>query len=135
FNLPFFTQGTFRAFEISGDSMLPLPSGSIIIADYVEDWNDIKAGQTYIVVSLNEGVVYKRIGQKFKQDKGLLLVSDNKVYDPYWIPTSDILEVWKAKAYISMELPEPNPEPTIESLTAMISQMQKTIHNVVSDRR
>ena len=31
FSLPIFKQGTYRAFEIKGDSMLPLPSGSIII--------------------------------------------------------------------------------------------------------
>lgn len=134
FNLPFLNQGTYRAFEINGDSMLPLPSGSIIVAEYVEDWTNVKVGQTYIVVSGDEGVVYKRLGQKFKPDKGLYMVSDNKVYDPYWIPSQDVLEVWKAKAYISTELPEPSPEPTMESLTSMIAQMQKTINTVV-DRK
>src|SRR5690606_16107743 len=33
FSLPMFNQGTYRAFEIKGDSMLPLPSGSIIIGE------------------------------------------------------------------------------------------------------
>lgn len=131
FSLPMFRQGTYRAFEIQGDSMLPLTQGSVIIGEYVEDWNAIKPGQTYVVVSGNEGVVYKRIGQKYKEDKGLQLVSDNKMYDPYWIPAADVLEVWKAKAFISTDLPEPSPEPTMESLTSMIAQMQKTINTVV----
>ncbi len=131
FSLPMFRQGTYRAFEIQGDSMLPLTQGSVIIGEYVEDWNAIKPGQTYVVVSGNEGVVYKRIGQKYKEDKGLQLVSDNKVYDPYWIAAGDVLEVWKAKAFISTDLPEPGPEPSMESLTSMIAQMQKTINNVV----
>jgi transcriptional regulator with XRE-family HTH domain len=134
FNLPFFKQGTYRAFEIQGDSMLPLPNGSIIVGEYVEDWRNVKPGQTYVVISKNDGVVYKRIGQKYKDEKGLLLVSDNKVYDPYWIPVEDILEVWMAKAYISTQLPEPSPEPTMESLTSMIAQMQKTINNVVENK-
>lgn len=134
FSLPMFTQGTFRAFEIQGDSMLPLPHGSFIIGEYVEDWNSIKAGQTYVIVSNNEGVVYKRIGQKYKEEKGLQLVSDNKIYDPYWIPANDVLEVWKAKAFISTQLPEPSPEPTMESLTSMITQMQKTINHVVENK-
>lgn len=131
FHLPMFNQGTYRAFEIQGDSMLPLPSGSVIIAEYVDDWSAIKQGQTYVVISQNEGVVYKRAGQKFKEGKGLQLISDNKIYDPYWIPAEDVLEVWKAKAFLSTELPEPGPEPTMESLTAMMAQMQKSINNVM----
>jgi hypothetical protein len=110
---------------------LPLPSGSIIVAEYVENWHDIKPGSTYIVVSKEDGVVYKRVAFKFKEDKGLKLVSDNKTYEPYWVETADILEVWKAKAFISTQLPEPTPEPTIETLTSMMAQMQKTINAVV----
>lgn len=135
FNLPMFNQGTYRAFEISGDSMLPLPSGSIIIGEYVENWNDIKPGQTYVVVSKDEGVVYKRIAFKYKDDKGLKLVSDNKVYEAYWVGAADILEIWKAKAFISMEFPEPAAEPTMETLTSMMAQMQKTINSVVDTKK
>ncbi|GGG88733.1 hypothetical protein GCM10007415_23490 [Parapedobacter pyrenivorans] len=134
FSLPMFRQGTYRAFEIKGDSMLPLQPGSIVIAEYVENWNEVKPGQTYVIISNNEGVVYKRVAFKYKDDKGLKLVSDNKSYEPYWVPSDDILEVWRAKAYISTQLPEPNPEPTMETLTAMMAQMQKTISTVVEKR-
>ncbi len=125
--LPSLKQGTFRAFEIMGDSMLPIQPGSIIIGEYVENWNEVKTGDTYIVISKNEGVVYKRAGNRFKESKELKLISDNKVYDPYSIPADDILEIWKAKAYFSSSLPDPTPEPTIETLTNMMSQMQKSI--------
>ncbi|NGF57395.1 LexA family transcriptional regulator [Parapedobacter sp. SGR-10] len=135
FSLPMFSQGTYRAFEIKGDSMLPLPSGSIIIGEYVENWHDIKSGHTYVIISKDEGVVYKRIGARFKEDKGLKLVSDNRVYEPYWVDAADILEVWKAKAFISTELPQPTPEPTIESLTSMMAHMQKTINSVVDHKK
>ncbi len=134
FSLPMFRQGTYRAFEIKGDSMLPLPTGSIVIAEYLDSWNEIKPGQTYIVISRNDGVVYKRIAFKYKEEKGLKLLSDNKSYEPYWVPAADILEIWKAKAYISTQLPEPGPEPTMETLTAMMAQMQKTISTVVEKR-
>jgi transcriptional regulator with XRE-family HTH domain len=53
FHLPMFKQGTYRAFEIKGDSMLPISPGSIIIAEYLENWADIKPGETYIARSLN----------------------------------------------------------------------------------
>ncbi len=134
FSLPMFNQGTYRAFEIKGDSMLPLPSGSIIIGEYIENWHDIKPNQTYVVVSKEDGVVYKRVAYKFKEEKGLKLVSDNKTYEPYWVNTEDIIEVWKYKAFISTELPEPSPEPTMETLTSMMAQMQKTIKSVVDNK-
>lgn len=134
FSLPMFRQGTYRAFEIKGDSMLPLQPGSIVIAEYMESWADIKPGQTYVVISRSDGVVYKRVAFKYKEEKGLKLLSDNKNYEPYWVEAADILEIWKAKAYISTQLPEPNPKPTMETLTAMMAQMQKTISTVVEKR-
>ncbi|RZL64738.1 MAG: LexA family transcriptional regulator [Pedobacter sp.] len=125
--IPSLKQGTYRAFEINGDSMLPIQSGSIIIGEYLDNWNDVKIGDTYVIISKNEGVVYKRAGNKFKEDKELKLISDNRVYDPYSVPADDILEIWKAKAYLSTALPDPTPEPTIETLSTMMAQMQKSI--------
>src|SRR6201985_3306493 len=77
FYLPMFKQGTYRAFEIKGDSMLPLVSGTIIIGEYLENWSDVKGGETYVIISQNDGVVYKRIGNKFRENKKLKLISDN----------------------------------------------------------
>ncbi|HWW41575.1 MULTISPECIES: XRE family transcriptional regulator [unclassified Pedobacter] len=125
--LPSLKQGTFRAFEITGDSMLPIQPGSVVIGEYLDNWNDVKTGETYIIISKNEGVVYKRAGNRFKENKELKLISDNKAYDPYTIPSDDILEIWKAKAYFTSSLPDPTPEPTIETLTTMMSQMQKSL--------
>ncbi|RYZ97308.1 MAG: S24 family peptidase, partial [Sphingobacteriaceae bacterium] len=133
FYLPMFNQGTYRAFEIKGDSMLPLPTGSIIIGEYVENWGDVKQGETYVVISKSDGVVYKRIGNKFKDNKKLKLVSDNPVYEPYEISGEDVLEIWKAKGYISTQLPVPAPEPTMESLTSMMAQMQRSISKLQSN--
>lgn len=131
--LPMFKQGTYRGFELNGDSMLPLQSGTTIIAEYVENWGDVKPAETYVVISKSEGIVYKRIGNKFKDNKKLKLVSDNPVYEPYEINGEDILEIWKAKAYISTHLPMPTPEPTMESLTTMMAQMQRSIANLQSN--
>jgi transcriptional regulator with XRE-family HTH domain len=132
--LPMFKQGTYRAFEIKGDSMLPLVSGTIIVGEYQENWGDIKPGETYVIISKNEGIVYKRVNGKFKDQKKLKLVSDNPVYEPYEINGEDILEVWKAKAYISTHLPLPTPEPTMESLTSMMAQMQRSISNLQQNK-
>ena len=125
-----FKQGTYRAFEIKGDSMLPLVSGTIIIGEYVENWADVKGGETYVIISKSDGVVYKRVGGKFRENKKLKLISDNPVYEPYEINAEDVLEIWKAKGYISTQLPLPTPEPTMESLTTMMAQMQRSISNL-----
>jgi phage repressor protein C with HTH and peptisase S24 domain len=133
FRLPFFKQGTYRAFELKGDSMLPLQPGTVVICEYVEDWFDVKPNQTYVIISKSDGIVYKRIAHKFKEEKGLKLLSDNKVYEPYWVETPDILEIWKAKAFISTEFPEPTAEPSLETLTTMMAQMQKTISGMKTE--
>ncbi|QJD98149.1 LexA family transcriptional regulator [Mucilaginibacter robiniae] len=127
FYLPMFKQGTYRAFEIKGDSMLPLPSGTVVIGEYVENWADVKVGETYVVVSKSEGVVYKRAGNRFRENKKLKLVSDNPIYEPYEISSDDVVEIWKAKAYLSTQMPIPPAEPTMENLTSMMTSMQKSI--------
>jgi transcriptional regulator with XRE-family HTH domain len=133
FYLPMFKQGTYRAFEIKGDSMLPLQSGTVIIGEYVENWADVKAGDTYVVLSKTEGIVYKRIGSKYRDNKKLKLLSDNPSYEAYEISGEDILEIWKAKAYLSTQLPTPMPEPSIENLTSMMAEMQRSISKLQSN--
>ncbi len=134
FSLPILNQGTYRAFEIKGDSMLPLQPGTIVIGEYLEHWSDVKSGETYIFITKTDGVVYKRAGNRFKENKALKLISDNPVYEPYTVQAEDMLEIWKAKAYISTSFPEPTPEPTMESLTTMMAQMQKSIMQIQQDK-
>lgn len=125
FNLPFFTNGTYRAFEIEGDSMLPLESGTIIIGEYVENWSDIKNNQTYIVISQNEGIVFKRVTNNLAATDSLILRSDNPAYPPYQIKSADILEVWAANAYISRSMPDN--ATTLDKLMETIIEMQNEI--------
>ncbi len=101
FTLPMLAPGNYRAFEIVGDSMMPTPSGSIIVGEKVEEVDDVKSTDTYIVVSRSEGIVYKRIDKVVKGKKQLTLVSDNPVYQPYTVNTNDVAELWQAKFIIS----------------------------------
>ncbi len=104
FEMPFkelARERTYRMFQIEGDSMLPVPSGSYIISNFVEGLNHVKDGETYIVVSESEGIVFKRV---FKEGTSLKLVSDNPVFEPYAIPMSDVREIWKATGFVSFGL-------------------------------
>jgi transcriptional regulator with XRE-family HTH domain len=97
---------TYRAFEIKGDSMLPVPSGAIVFGEYVENLSAIKNGKLYIVVSRQEGIVFKRVFNFSDTKDKLLLVSDNRQYEPYTIHAEDVLEVWAVKAYFSTQFPD-----------------------------
>src|SRR5258706_2943392 len=89
FTLPMLAGGNYRAFEIVGDSMLPTPSGSVIVGEKVDNMEEVKSNQTYIVVSRNEGIVYKRVMKNNKSKNKLTLVSDNPVFHPYLINTDE----------------------------------------------
>jgi transcriptional regulator with XRE-family HTH domain len=101
FTLPMVGGGNYRAFEIIGDSMLPTPSGSIIVAEKVDGLNDVKNDAAYIVVSRNEGIVYKRIVKSKNEKDKLSLISDNPQFKPYQINAADVLELWQAHSIIS----------------------------------
>src|SRR3954454_18307703 len=49
FTLPMLSGGNYRAFEIVGDSMMPTPSGSVIVCEKVDDVDEVKNNLTYIV--------------------------------------------------------------------------------------
>jgi len=110
FRLPWLPEtGSYRAFEIKGDSMLPLGSGSIIVGRYIEQPSDLRRGERYVVIS-KEGIVYKRIyhsaatsSSTQSQADRLLLVSDNSLYEPYEMRTDDVLEFWETYATIEMK--------------------------------
>ncbi len=130
FNLPVLSpHNTYRAFEITGDSMLPLQSGTIIIGQYLEGLSQIKNSKTYVLITSDEGVVYKRVFNYLEDRKALYLVSDNQNYSPYEVKASDVLEVWEAKAYISMQFPEQQEgkQMTLEKLAEIVLDLQKEV--------
>lgn len=127
FRLPFLPQGTYRAFEIKGDSMLPLQPGSVVVGEYVADWLDVKNDETYIVVSQNEGIVYKRVLNNIGENKTLILKSDNEAFPPYPIKIEDVVEMWNAKAFISKELPSTNNDTTLEKLMSTVIELQQEV--------
>jgi len=126
FRLPMLsTMGTHRAFEIKGDSMLPIASGTVIIGKYIEDWSEIKDGTPCIVVSQNEGVVFKRVYNKLKNTAVLRLHSDNPVYDPYEVSVDDVSEIWEAKAFISSTFPIA--DFSLSKLTSIVMDLQQEV--------
>ncbi len=101
--LPFLPTGKHRAFPIKGDSMLPIKSGSYVVGKFIEDRNDIKTGKTYVLVTLNDGMVYKRVMNNIDLNNSLLLISDNKMYHDYSVPINEVLEIWEFTCSINTQ--------------------------------
>src|SRR5690606_37770512 len=81
-----------RAFPIKGDSMLPMKDGSFVIGRFIEDRKEIKTGKTYVLLTLNDGMVYKRVMNNIDVNNSLLIISDNKMYHDYSVSIDEVLE-------------------------------------------
>lgn len=126
FRLPMLPQtGTYRAFEISGDSMLPIASGTVIVGRYVDEWQALKDGTPCIVVSNRDGIVFKRVYNKLRQNAMFALHSDNQQYSPYDINANDVLEIWEAKSYISSTFPIA--DLSLERVASLVLDLQQQV--------
>ncbi len=107
FRLPGFYGKTFRAFEITGDSMLPgIHPGDMLVGSYVEELAHIKKGNVYIVVMHDGSIVAKRVlplGNNVYE-----LRSDNEAYEAYAVKAEDIGQVWQVEARITKDIPKPD---------------------------
>ncbi len=95
-----------RAFPISGDSMPPVNNGSHVIGEFIQDWTQLKSGTACIVVTKEDGIVFKFVYNHLEENQSLLLVSSNPLFEPYSVKMKDIIEIWKFSAYFSKDLPD-----------------------------
>jgi transcriptional regulator with XRE-family HTH domain len=125
FTLPMLAPGSYRAFEIVGDSMLPTPSGSVIVGEKVDDVEDVRNNNTYIVISRNEGIVYKRVLKNTRAKNKFTLISDNVAYQPYNINAEDVIELWKATMVISKANTQQRWD--VNQLASVVSDLQEQV--------
>lgn len=93
-----------RYFEIQGDSM----ESTLFERDYIlvsqvphEDWQDIRNGQVYVIVTGDE-VLVKKVYLKDKDH--WLLKSSNKRYKDRLISVQDIREVWYYRRRVTSKI-------------------------------
>ena len=129
FTLPMLGGGEYRAFEIIGDSMLPTPSGSVIVGQRTaNDLEEIRNNHAYIVVSRTEGIVYKRIVKSEEVRNRLTLVSDNPAFQPYQVNAEDILEIWQAQMVISRVAVQQRWD--MGQLASMVNNLQQEVSSL-----
>jgi transcriptional regulator with XRE-family HTH domain len=108
FHLPFLSdKRKYRTFQLKGDSMFPIPDGSWVTGEFLQDWKEIKSGKAYVVFTLNDGIVFKILENNISRDGKLILYSLNPLYEPYEVHINEVKEIWRFVNYISSELPEP----------------------------
>lgn len=126
FRLPGFYGKSFRAFEITGDSMLPgINPGDMIVGSYVESLNEIRNGSVYIVVTHDGSIVAKRVtalGNDIYE-----LKSDNAVYEPYAVKAEDIAQMWKAESRITKKFEAPAGNERLSSLEQRLIELERKL--------
>ncbi|HNW52569.1 MAG TPA: helix-turn-helix domain-containing protein [Prolixibacteraceae bacterium] len=120
---------SYRVFQIKGDSMLPVPPGSYIFCDYVEHVSGVREGKPYIIITADEGIVYKRV--YIPDEQHLLLKSDNPEYEPYLVNSDSVLEIWKALGFLAFELPEADAL-NVQKLTGAVARLQEEVSKLKS---
>ncbi|MCF8450329.1 MAG: helix-turn-helix domain-containing protein [Taibaiella sp.] len=119
-NLP--KTGTFRMFPTTGDSMLPIPENSDVIAQYVQDWKNLKPNTPCIVILKGEqDFVFKLV--TVQSNNEVLLKSLNRNYTPYTVNSEDILEIWKYYKHQTGTLPQP--ETDLQELKTLILELKR----------
>jgi transcriptional regulator with XRE-family HTH domain len=107
FQVPFLSKRKkYRAFTLSGDSMLPVRDGAVVFGEFVEDWLSIKDQTPCILVTSTEGIVFKQVYNYLKTRNSFLLASTNLLFKPYIMPAEEVLEVWKFAGYFDERFPE-----------------------------
>ena len=130
-SLPFIPAGKHRAFAIKGDSMPPLKEGSYVVGKYVEEPDAIRDGNTYVILTKNDGIVYKRV-QVSKNKDYFTFISDNKEYQPYKVKPDDVLEMWEYVCSIHLGAYKQEDLNT-ESILGMLKSMKVEIQKIKKD--
>ncbi|WGD35818.1 LexA family transcriptional regulator [Olleya sp. YS] len=135
FNMPQLNNGTFRCFEVQGNSMVrTFFDGDLVFGKYVEDLNDVKDGRVYVIVSKNDGIVLKRVINRIEERGKLILKSDNKDgnYPTYTIDAEDIMEIWYVTMFASKQMPEPiDVYDRLHDLESKLVELQERLKNKV----
>nr|DAS43997.1 MAG TPA: peptidase [Caudoviricetes sp.] len=108
YSLPGIYGGTFRMFQIEGNSMYPtLQDGSYVIAEFVHNFHMIRDNRVYVIVTERDGIIVKRVKNRIAKYHKLYCSSDNRDYGNISIPENEIKEIWECKMYLSFEFLDP----------------------------
>lgn len=99
-----FQSGTYRSFDVKGDSMSPtIEENDTLICSYLEPdlWETgIRDHHVYVVVTRTD-VVVKRLVNNLRRHKHIELHSDNESFQMYRLNGNEIREVWMVRSRLN----------------------------------
>ena len=129
FSLPFLSkQKKYRSFPIQGDSMPPVVEGSFVVGEFIQNWQSIRSGTPCIVVTKEDGIVFKVLNNMLEESGSFQLCSTNTLYKPYMVHVNSIVEIWRFVNYISPELPDVQMD--TNSISQSLQEIRKDIQYI-----
>lgn len=127
FPLSEFKNASFRGFQITGDSMIPLiKSGDWALAKAVYSFDDVVDNQIYVIVE-TESIRLKKVRRKNGR-KELELISLNPEYPATVVSAESVLELWEYHSKVSFGI-EKIQGLTLHSLHQEIQHLKEAVRN------
>lgn len=128
-----FRSGTYRSFDVAGDSMEPtLYNADKVICSFIEPsyWQHaVKDQAIYVVITIGD-VLVKRVLNRIRENKALILVSDNAFYDPFPVPVEEIREIWRVRLRLTAHLGEPLGSDKLSTLEKQLEEQNRHIEKL-----
>lgn len=147
---PYFQSGTFRSFDVVGDSMEPtLYEGERVVCSFTEreSWrHSIKNNHVYVVITRDD-IVVKRMKNQIDLNGSVILLSDNDYYPPREVPINEVVEIWSIKLKISHFMSSPKNirnafhseidqlRDTLKTQNDLIKSLNQTIEKMLRQNR
>ena len=80
--------------------MPPVVEGSFVVAEFIQNWQSIRSGTPCIVVTKEDGIVFKVLNNMLDETASFQLCSTNTMYKPYMVHVNSIVEMWRFVNFI-----------------------------------
>ena len=89
--------------EVEGSSMYPnYSSGDVVACTIIKESSFIQWNKTYVIATKEQGIIIKRLKKSDSEDY-LLMISDNKSYEPFEVNKKDITGIALVVGVIRLE--------------------------------
>lgn len=128
-----YRNGTFRCFQIDGDSMQDtIQHGDYVIGRFCDNhFRDVREGYIHVIVT-NDNVLVKRVINRAEAEHKLHLLSDNDAYPEIVVDIDEVKELWYVKSKLSTYMPvkKADMDKLIGDLTMQVQLLKSRLDNI-----